>query len=431
MDGFSNMHWLAQDAAPEVVVSTALILAALAYALWRILVAVYDALFAPLYVERLLVESPSAFSAVDAANVQYCRAETTDGDPYGVVNRVKSAGEDVLPPYPNGWFRVVLAQSLRPGDVLPFRAFGVDMVVFRSVSGRAHVLDAWCPHLGAHLGVGGKVDGEEIVCPFHGWRFDGCSGKCTAIPYSPAPVPEMARLRRWHSMEYLGQLMVWYDAEGRAPLWYPPEEPRADGYRFHCASVHDVRAHIAEIPENGADLAHLGFLHTPLIAHRFGIDRLLRHRWAGSWKAGEGNEQHLAHIAIDQSVALLGRELGFTRISVKITQIGMGCVTLFMDTPFGVILLIENVTPRGPLLQRVGHTMLAEPRVPRWFVKFVFRGTLVQFERDVPIWNNKIYLRKPLLVKGDGPIAQYRSWLRKNYSESSDDWRARAQTLEW
>ena len=39
-------------------------------------------------------------------------------------------------------------------------------------SGEVHVMDAFCPHLGAHLGHGGHVDGCEIVCPFHGWQFD-------------------------------------------------------------------------------------------------------------------------------------------------------------------------------------------------------------------------------------------------------------------
>ena len=46
------------------------------------------------------------------------------------------------------------------------------------------IVDAYCPHLGANLGVGGRVHGNCIECPFHGWQFDGESGQCVKIPYA-------------------------------------------------------------------------------------------------------------------------------------------------------------------------------------------------------------------------------------------------------
>ncbi len=46
------------------------------------------------------------------------------------------------------------------------------------------VMDAYCPHLGGNLGAGGRVIGNCIECPFHGWQFDGETGKCTVIPYA-------------------------------------------------------------------------------------------------------------------------------------------------------------------------------------------------------------------------------------------------------
>jgi UDP-MurNAc hydroxylase len=35
-----------------------------------------------------------------------------------------------------------------------------------------------CPHRNADLSVFGEVDGDEIVCTLHGWRFDAATGKC-------------------------------------------------------------------------------------------------------------------------------------------------------------------------------------------------------------------------------------------------------------
>jgi cholesterol 7-dehydrogenase len=61
---------------------------------------------------------------------------------------------------------------------------GEQLVVFRDEKGEAHILDAYCPHMGANLGVGGRVVGDCIECPFHGWKFRGYDGKCTEVPYS-------------------------------------------------------------------------------------------------------------------------------------------------------------------------------------------------------------------------------------------------------
>ena len=61
---------------------------------------------------------------------------------------------------------------------------GQELVVFRGESGQAFVVDAYCPHLGANLGVGGQIRGNCIECPFHGWTFRGEDGKCVKIPYS-------------------------------------------------------------------------------------------------------------------------------------------------------------------------------------------------------------------------------------------------------
>lgn len=62
---------------------------------------------------------------------------------------------------------------------------GEHFAVFRGLDGKAYVVDAYCPHLGANLAVGGKVVGRSCIeCPFHGWQFDGENGKCTRIPYA-------------------------------------------------------------------------------------------------------------------------------------------------------------------------------------------------------------------------------------------------------
>src|SRR5690606_36915397 len=93
----------------------------------------------------------------------------------------RTAAERGLPPIPWGWFVVGLSHELHPGDVRPVRYFDRDLVLWRTEAGEARVWDAHCPHLGAHLGYGGTVEGETLRCPFHHFRFDG-QGRCVEVP---------------------------------------------------------------------------------------------------------------------------------------------------------------------------------------------------------------------------------------------------------
>ncbi|HEY6458762.1 MAG TPA: Rieske 2Fe-2S domain-containing protein, partial [Polyangiaceae bacterium] len=113
-----------------------------------------------------------------------------------------------FPRYPNGWFQVAYSDEVAPGAVVPLRYFGRDLVIFREERGDVHVLDAHCPHMGAHLGHGGTVKDGCVRCPFHAWRFDG-TGQCVEVPYS-ARVPPRARVRPWHVREVNGLVLVWH-----------------------------------------------------------------------------------------------------------------------------------------------------------------------------------------------------------------------------
>jgi phenylpropionate dioxygenase-like ring-hydroxylating dioxygenase large terminal subunit len=117
---------------------------------------------------------------------------------------------DELGRFPRGWFVVGFSEDLEPEQVRPARYFDRDFVIWRTSSGQARVFDAHCPHLGAHLGHGGKVEGDSIRCPFHSWGFDA-TGQCTDIPYA-SRVPPKARVRSWPTLERNGMVMMWFDA---------------------------------------------------------------------------------------------------------------------------------------------------------------------------------------------------------------------------
>ena len=40
------------------------------------------------------------------------------------------------------------------------------------------IVQRTCPHRAADLAVFGEIDGDELVCTLHGWRFDCATGRC-------------------------------------------------------------------------------------------------------------------------------------------------------------------------------------------------------------------------------------------------------------
>lgn len=108
----------------------------------------------------------------------------------GIVYRTKGPKHErknmgrPLPPYPNGWFVVAHSESLKNGQSKNVDVNGENLVVFRSKKGVAYILEAYCLHLGANLGIGGEVVNEKCIqCPFHGWLYDGETGLCVSTSF--------------------------------------------------------------------------------------------------------------------------------------------------------------------------------------------------------------------------------------------------------
>src|SRR6202790_4562837 len=122
---------------------------------------------------------------------------------------------------PTGWFQVAWSSEVGVGDVHRMRYFGREMVAWRAQSGRLTVLDAYCEHLGAHLGYGGHVEGEVIQCPFHGWQWNH-EGRNVCIPYQDRP-NRGRRIRTHPVVERNESVYIWHDIEGREPYFDVPD----------------------------------------------------------------------------------------------------------------------------------------------------------------------------------------------------------------
>ena len=146
----------------------------------------------------------------------------------------------------------------------PLRAelLGEAVVLWRS-GGELYAFRDLCIHRGAALSLG-RVEGGELVCPYHGWRYNS-RGACTHIPAQPAgsKVPTKARALAYSAEERYG--LVWVALE--PPTGDVPAFPEADESGFHTLSVgpYTLTAEPPRVIENFLDVSHLMWVHEGLL----------------------------------------------------------------------------------------------------------------------------------------------------------------------
>ncbi|WP_375511666.1 Rieske 2Fe-2S domain-containing protein [uncultured Nostoc sp.] len=319
--------------------------------------------------------------------------------------------------FPNGWFQVAYSHELPLKGVKPLHYFGKDLVLFRAEDGTPHVFDAHCPHLGAHLGYGGKVQGETIQCPFHGWCFNG-DGQCIDIPYA-SKIPPKAQIHTWFVREINGLILVYYHDRKEPPTWEMPELPECNStewvpfYRYVAQSK--LRTHIQELGEQIVDFRHLPVIHDPnnvfAKAESVYVDGpircdLIKTKTKKSFVGKLLNQSEIYNVeTIFYGLGfLLQRFYSSSRDQVDF-------FVLFSFTPIDE----EYVDIRQVAIVK----RLFNQAITSAFAKFINQQMKKQVDLDLPIIENKLYHSCPLLCEGDGEIMQYRRWASQFYPEMS------------
>ena len=147
---------------------------------------------------------------------------------------------------------VLKSEELRKKPVL-VRVAGLEIVVFRTAGGALGALEERCPHRGMRLSLG-AVEGEELVCRYHGWRYrnDG-SGR---IPATPAARP---CAQRYDVVERLGA--IWVKRQGSAATF-----PRFDvaGHSPVGRLRHTAPAPLEVVLDNFIEVEHTPTTHALL-----------------------------------------------------------------------------------------------------------------------------------------------------------------------
>jgi phenylpropionate dioxygenase-like ring-hydroxylating dioxygenase large terminal subunit len=172
----------------------------------------------------------------------------------GTIDAVADSRASVV----DEWFPVASTADLRSGDTLPFRLLDGRYLLLASSDGVVTAFPDTCLHRGAQLSLG-TFDGEQLVCPYHGWVF-ATDGSCVARPAHPQqPVPSSCALRALHVQSAYG---MWWVCLGDSPRnipSFPGWEGRAQEVPTFGPKV--LLTSGPRIVENFLDIAHFPYVH--------------------------------------------------------------------------------------------------------------------------------------------------------------------------
>jgi nitrite reductase/ring-hydroxylating ferredoxin subunit/putative sterol carrier protein len=324
-----------------------------------------------------------------------------------------------LHPFPTGWYAVAFSKDLEPGELKTVHYFDKDIVLFRTEGGEAVAIEPFCPHLGAHFGHGGEVEGESLRCPFHHWRF-AADGACVEIP-GCSKLPRQARLDRYPVKEQDDVVFVFHSAGGkhRDPFPFPPLG--GEGFTPSQYVEWTLRTHPQEVCENTVDMAHLRPIHSVEGAHVINkphidgshMNVVLEFLAPGDLidMPGEDND-----VQLDVIIDGLGRIVSRTHVK----NVGVRARQAIYCTPIDG----EKMHLRG-----VVNTMATDdPEFTGKLAELFFESFVSDFAKDFPIWENKRYRDRPVLSAADGPVGMYRRWSRQFYPDEAEQDRSAASS---
>jgi phenylpropionate dioxygenase-like ring-hydroxylating dioxygenase large terminal subunit len=325
---------------------------------------------------------------------------------------------------PTGWFHVGWSAEIVPGGVKPMKYFDQDLVAARTSKGELSIFDAHCPHMGAHLGYGGKMKDDCLTCPYHGWRFD-IGGSNVLIPYEEGHTINK-KLKKWHTVEQHEMIFLWHDPTGGAPRegWLPHlfdhDERPADINDFYPAYSNGAivykpgeRIHPQMVVENAADSSHFKYTHgAPEDPKNLYFDNS-----GPIWKSSMGflspktKEVALTTYARNPGIGLsffIFHHHGSDRNGGTAYQ-GFNRRLVLSATPVDnetTDLRVTYFFPKDP----------ASPDVMPQHVKDAAAHTEDLFEEDAIIWRHQKFIQRPLFSKLDLEIyTALRKWSSQFY----------------
>jgi len=343
------------------------------------------------------------------------------------LTQSKSKADKTLMDLPASWYVAIESKALakKPKAI---ELFGQPLVAWRDQQGHPIIMQRYCSHMGASLGIGKVIDGC-IQCPFHHWRYDN-SGHCISIP-NIDNIPQTARQVIYVTTEKYGYIWVWYGSQ--MPLFPLPEffatENEKHNYIPASRFTLNTKTTALRLLENAYDYAHFVPVHdlkvikepvksTLLKLHPEKQNELLipNEAWFGALI-----EVQLKGYTGIVSAILHALGLKFEKMTLLVNSWPSGHVvkTLFQDeeklklmiatTPVDEINTIAHISL---MVKKPSNFWLSIP----YYILFSFQPKASALE-DLPVWNTMKPNGGGSYIKHDHLILKFRelyeNWVDK------------------
>lgn len=163
------------------------------------------------------------------------------------------------------WYPVVPMTELQH-QPRAFELLGQRLVLWQQKDGHPAAVSDRCCHRSARLSQG-KLQGNAIQCPYHGWCFDA-QGQCVQVPQMPnQPIPTTYRVDGFRCVARYGYAWVCLDEPLADIPWIP--EAMDSQFRYIHEFYEPWNCAGLRLMENSFDNAHPHFVH----ANTFGLQQ--------------------------------------------------------------------------------------------------------------------------------------------------------------
>ena len=271
----------------------------------------------------------------------------------------------------------------------------VPVVMVRTEAG-FRAFDAACPHRGAHLAYGGRLDGDAVVCPFHGKRVGLGQG-----------APGAYRVREHPVLAYGGMVFV-HLGEPADPALGTELESLAGDHLFLPGFARDVQVSAETVAENAFDAAHFRPVHAiandPAFTVRgsgapgpFTVSGTF-HVPPSPWQPAEEGERTVPVPFTARAfgpyvvVSRLGGRRPYVTFTGATPRAGGGCTVR-----------VAVAVPR-----EVHQALPPDRRTPLY--RYLLDGLRRGVEQDVPVWERLLPLPHQRYDAGDQAVTAFRSF---------------------
>lgn len=337
------------------------------------------------------------------------------------------------PQYAHDWFSPLRSSDVVPGKITNFDFMGHKLIAFRDSAGKAVVLDAQCPHFGAHRGIGGTVADGCVRCPFHGLHFDN-HGQCVKGDFvKDAKHLRHVRSTPWTVVEVAASIFIWHGSDRARPdrpLRFA-EPGFFDGWTDPVTNAGRRLAptNVFFPTENIIDIQHFYAVHyweiqsierEPAEDETGAFSAIMHMTWVGGAQSKNPLIRRLGRAyrsPFEFDIAVLGPGIALSISRLSPEQGNLELMNIILITPVNptdcqirvVSLVKRSIDTRVNRLARRLTGRGIEDLLARVFLAIATKD----FDGDQMIWENRQFLSNPKPLPDDGPIIPYRRWCER------------------